>query len=83
MKQIVVSVGASSHRKVVANIVVRSGDRIKRFLDDNPEISDCFIGYPVLGYVKDYDRYSDVRFVIAIGNARIRERLAKAVEGVT
>lgn len=82
MNQSVVIIGASGHGKVVADIVIKSGDNIVGFLDDNPELSDEFIGFPVLGRIKDYTKYQEVRFIIAIGNAKIREKIVKQLDNV-
>lgn len=79
----VVIIGASGHGKVVADIVQKSGDRLAGFLDDNPNLSETFIGFPVLGKVSDYQKFNNnVGFVIAIGNAEIRERIAQKLSGV-
>ena len=80
----VIIIGASGHGKVVADIIQKSGDRVVGFLDDNPDIGATFIGFPVLGCVGDYKKYQeqDRQFVIAIGNAEIRERIAQKLSGV-
>lgn len=82
MRKKVVIVGASGHGKVVADIIIQSGDQIVGFLDDNSNLSKNFIGYPVLGKVKDFYDYGKYWFVIAIGNAMIRESIAKQFNGV-
>lgn len=82
MKKVII-IGASGHGKVVADIVQRSGDKVIGFLDDNPMIDSVFVGYPVLGKVQDYDKYADdAVFVIAIGNAGIREMIANNMKNV-
>lgn len=73
MKQVII-IGASGHGKVVADIVQKSGDRVLGFLDDNLNLGGVFIGFPILGIVNDYRNY-DAEFVIAIGNAKIREEI--------
>ena len=78
----VIIIGASGHGKVVADIVVKSGDSILGFLDDNPDISKEFMGYPILGTVDDYTKY-DAEFIIAIGNSEIRERIALKMKDVS
>lgn len=80
----VIIIGASGHGKVVADIIQKSGDKVVGFLDDNPNIEDTFIGFPVFGCVDDYVRYQeqDIWFVIAIGNAEIRERIARKLSDV-
>lgn len=81
MKSVII-IGASGHGKVVADIVQKSGDRVAGFLDDNPNITDTFIGFPVLDSVDDYKNYK-AEFVIAIGNAAVRERIAKKLSDAT
>lgn len=76
MNEKVVIIGASGHGKVIADIILKSGDEVVGFLDDNPELKNGFIGFPVLGRVKDAPKFKEYKFVIAIGNADIRERIA-------
>lgn len=75
----VIIIGASGHGKVVADIVQKSGDRVTGFLDDNPSVGSIFMGFPVLGTVEDYSKFN-AEFVIAIGNAEIRERISQKLE---
>lgn len=76
MKSVVI-IGASGHGKVVADIIRKSGDRVVGFLDDNLEKRTEFDGGLILGTVKDYVEYSlEAEFIIAIGNAAIRESIA-------
>lgn len=77
----VIIVGASGHGKVVADIVQKSGDRIVGFLDDNPDLKDTFIGFPVLGTIDKFTNI-DAEYVIAIGNAHIREKITEKMRGV-
>lgn len=80
MKQVVI-IGASGHGKVVADIIEKSGNIVRGFLDDNAS-GDVF-GYSILGQVCDYSNYaSDCEFVIAIGNNNIRENIAKKLNDV-
>lgn len=82
MVQSVVIIGASGHGKVVADIIIKSGDFVVGFLDDNPELPNEFAGFPVLGTTNQYVQYRDKKFVVAIGNARIREKIVKKLDGV-
>ncbi len=77
MKKNVVIIGASGHGKVIADIIIKSGDSILGFLDDNKNKGDTFCGYPILGKSTDYKRFQKkCEFVIAIGNADIREKIS-------
>lgn len=82
MKTVII-IGAGGHGKVVADSIQKSGDQVIGFLDDNPEPSKMFAGFPILGSVEDYTAYKDrAEFVIAIGNAKVREEIAKEMESV-
>lgn len=81
MKSVII-IGASGHGKVIADIILKSGDKVIGFLDDNLNLSDHFIGFPILGKVERYEEYRDREFVIAIGNAYIREKVANKLEGI-
>lgn len=83
MDEKVIIIGASGHGKVVADIINRSGDIVMGFLDDNNNLSAKFINYPILGCVDDYTNYVNYKFVIAIGNADIREKITRKMCGVT
>jgi sugar O-acyltransferase (sialic acid O-acetyltransferase NeuD family) len=82
MPKSVVIVGASGHGKVIADIVIKSGDNITGFLDDADELPEEILGIPVLGKVDDYVLYSDCEFIIGIGNASIREKIANRLQDV-
>ena len=69
MKKVVI-IGAGGHGKVVADSVRGNGDEIIGFLDDSPQMEG------LLGTISDYHKFSDAEFIIAIGNAEIRERIS-------
>lgn len=75
MNRNVIIIGAGGHGKVIADIVLAAGDNIIGFLDDNIELNS-FIDFPILGIVSDYKKYTNNEFIIAIGNADIREKIA-------
>lgn len=84
MSKNVIIVGASGHGKVIADIVQKSGDTVLGFLDDNPVPTNTFIGFPVLGTVDRYKEYAnEAWFIVAIGNAAIRESISKQLHGVS
>lgn len=78
----VIIIGASGHGKVIADVVLRSGDRVLGFLDDNPNAPKSICGFPLLGTSADFIRYPEALFIIAIGNAAIRRRLADRMGNV-
>ena len=81
MAQKVIIIGASGHGKVIADIVLESGDELLGFLDDGKEPGDTVLGFPVLGGTADYTRHPEAAFVIAIGSAAVRERIAQTLDG--
>lgn len=82
MNEQVIIVGASGHGKVVADIIQKSGDTVVGFLDDNPNSPEKLAGFPVLGTIEKYKLYKKYKFVIAIGNAEIRERIVSNLSNV-
>lgn len=59
MKTVII-IGAGGHGKVVADSIQKSGDQVIGFLDDNPEPSKMFAGFPILGSVEDYTAYKEI-----------------------
>ena len=49
------------------------------FLDDNPNIREC-MGYPVIGKVKGAKEYPGAKFIVAIGNPEIRQKIQEQLE---
>lgn len=82
MNKRVIVIGAGGHGKVITDIIKKSGDMVIGFLDDNPALSDTFIGYPILGNTDTFENYKKCQFVIAIGTAAIREKIADRLYGV-
>lgn len=76
MKKEVIIIGASGHGKVVADIVRACGDTVLGFLDDAPDRPGALCGFPVLGPTADYGNYPDAWFIIAIGSAAARSKIA-------
>lgn len=75
MSESVIIIGASGHGKVIADIVIKSGDKVVGFLDDGIEKGTVISGIEVLGSVPDYVKWKDCSFVIGIGNPYTRERI--------
>lgn len=80
MSEKVVIIGASGHGKVIADIIVKSGDIVVGFLDDNLNLGNEFIGFPILGQVCEAQEWKDYKFIVAIGNADIRERMVNELD---
>ena len=77
MKRIII-VGASGHGKVVADLAEKNGYEDIVFLDSDKNKKQCG-KYPVAGNEDELGRIEgDV--VIAIGNAKIREKIQSRIE---
>lgn len=79
MSKSVIIIGKSGHGKVIADIIMSQGDRIVGFLDDAYVENETILGFPLLGRVADYVNYPECEFIIAIGNPKIRERIAESI----
>lgn len=79
MKSVII-IGASGHGKVVADIVQKCGDKVYGFLDDDIELGDKFLGFPILGKIDNYKKYREnAEFIIAIGDPNIRYDISKKI----
>ncbi len=81
MDRNVVIIGASGHGRVIADTIMKSGDHVLGFLDDDRGLPGEIAGIPLLGVVSDYRKYRDACFVIGIGNPKIREKIAGILNG--
>lgn len=80
MPKEVVIIGAGGHSKVVADIIIKSGDKLIGFLDDNLEVGSKIIeNYQVLGKIEEclnlQKEKKDLYFIIAIGDNHIRKEI--------
>lgn len=89
MSKDIVIIGAGGHAKSIANIIYKSGDNVKGFLDDNIEIGTIIIKkrkYKVIGKINDVlnlnQMHPDLEFIIGIGNNDTRKKIAKQYEGM-
>lgn len=80
MKDVII-IGTGGHAKVIADIVLCSGDNLVGFLTSDRD-KDTFIGKPILGGDTDYAKYKDCYFVVAIGNPNVRERISNSMAGI-
>ena len=79
MSKDVIIIGAGGHAKVIADIVLCSGDNLIGFLDDDARMQgmEVFKGYKVIGKISDYSQYSDKYFVVAVGDNRTRVKIVE------
>ena len=79
MNKNVIIIGAGGHGKVIADIIIKSGDKVVGFLDDNLEIGTKVIEqYVIIGKVNDCIKLQEDKsllFIIAIGNNYIRKNI--------
>ncbi len=73
-------IGASGHGKVVADIATKNGYTDIVFLDDNVLTAE-YGGYSLIGTSKDAALCRDRDFIVAIGNAHVRESLLHQLAG--
>jgi len=79
----VIIIGASGHGKVIADIVLKSGDKVSGFLDDDDNLPKEIIGFPLLGKVSDIQNYKfNKLFVIGIGSNQTRKKFAESLFGI-
>ena len=81
MSRKVVIIGAGGHAKVIADIIIKSGDEVVGFLDDNIEKDTIVIdNYKVIGKTEDclkLKENKELYFIIAIGNNFTRKDIAE------
>jgi sugar O-acyltransferase (sialic acid O-acetyltransferase NeuD family) len=76
-----VIIGASGHGKVIADIALKIGYKEIVYLDDNENLLEC-AGFPVIGKSCRATEIDGDK-IVAIGNAKIRERLQSEIKTVT
>ena len=79
LKKLVI-IGASGHGKVIADIAVKIGYEEIVFLDDDESIKEC-AGFPVVGKTVQVVEMDGDK-IVAIGNAKIRERIQEGLNDV-
>lgn len=77
----VLIIGAGGHAKVIADIVIKSGDNVVGFLDDNVNIGTDILGYRILGKVElcqtIANEHRGLKFIIGIGSNTIRRLISE------
>lgn len=81
MNKNVVIIGASGHGKVIADIIIKSGDNVIGFLDDNFNLQNkkVFLDKTVIGLVSNceaiQEKNQEYLFVVGIGDNYIRKEI--------
>ncbi len=79
MARKVIILGAGGHAKVIGDIIIKNGDELLGFLDDNEQIQNkvIFDNKKVIGTINDCYKYPDVYFIIGIGSNKIRKAISQ------
>ncbi|MDO4963628.1 MAG: acetyltransferase [bacterium] len=77
MQKEVIIIGAGGHAKVIAEIILKSGDKVVGFLDDNLELQNknIYLDKKVIGTTSDIEKFKKNYFIIGIGNNAIRRKI--------
>ena len=74
----IIIIGAGGHGKVIADIIIKSGDCLLGFLDDNLSSENNISGYPILGKIGDIYKFENkAKFIIGIGNNYTRKQITE------
>jgi sugar O-acyltransferase (sialic acid O-acetyltransferase NeuD family) len=68
-------IGLGGHAKVVADIIQKSKQEITGVWDDNPLVR-TFMQHGVLGTIEEFKDQQSGQFIIAIGDNRVRKKMA-------
>ena len=84
MSKGVIIMGAGGHAKVVADIILSSGDNLVGFLDDDntKQGEVIYKEYRVIGKISDSCKYKDKSFVVAIGDNHVRAEIVNKYDGL-
>lgn len=80
MSEQVIVIGGGGHAKVVIDCIQSAGDTVVGILDDGLNIDSTVLNIPVLGKTENYIKYTDKKFIIAIGNNAVRRRIAESMK---
>lgn len=78
MTKKLIILGASGHGKDVFCIAEACGRDVVGFLDDADGIHS-FMGRPVLGKVDDWKKFDDVKFIVGVGDPRVRAAIVNSL----
>lgn len=81
MNKSVIIIGAGGHARVIAEIIIKSGDTVIGFLDDNLDIQgkSVFKDIKVLGKISECEsfqkKHKECLFIVGIGNNYVRAEI--------
>ena len=80
MAEQVIVIGGGGHAKVVIDCIISAGDTVAGILDDALEVGTTVLSIPVLGKTDEWKDHSDKKFIIAIGNNKVRRSVADRMD---
>lgn len=80
MSKAVILIGGGGHAKVIIDCIRAEGNEVVGVLDDGLEPGTKVLDVPVLGKTKDYGRFTNNFFLIAIGNNDVRRRISESMD---
>ncbi len=79
MNEKIMIIGGGTHAGPVIDTILTAGDIPYCILDDRFGKLTDVLGVPVLGPVSDWDKYTDLKFIIAIGKNSVRHKIADSI----
>ncbi len=79
MNEKIILIGGGTHAAPVIDTILAAGDIPHGILDSKYGDLTEVLGVPVLGDICDWEKYTDFKFVIAIGKNRIRHQMADSI----
>jgi len=77
----IVVIGAGGHAKVIVAALIAAKRKVIVVLDDNPDLwGHRLLGVPIRGPVAKIENKVRLRAVLAIGDNRVRKRLAQEID---
>lgn len=77
MSESVILIGGGGHAKVIIDCIRSAGDHVAGILDDGIAAGTSILDVPVLGCVSEYTNYLEYKFLVAIGNNKVRRQIAE------
>ncbi len=80
MSELLVVYGAGGHGKVVAEILLASGEQIAGFLDDKPALGGALVlGFPIFPAADWLEKNTGAKVALGIGNNSHRQQVAQRI----
>lgn len=79
MSEAIILIGGGGHARVIIDCIYASGGAVAGILDDGMTAGEEVLGVPVLGKTRDYEKFQEYQFMIAIGNNSLRSCIAESM----